>query len=67
MRCRVLLPTGKQALTYVKVHSSFEDGGGGGRRVEQRDSLELLGEGCDHSVIEHYCRIPHTHARVQCT
>lgn len=53
-----------QALTYVKVHSSFE---GGGRRVEQRDSLELLGEGCDHSVIEHYCRIPHTHARVQCT
>lgn len=29
MRCRVLLPTGKQALTYVKVHSSFEDGGGG--------------------------------------
>lgn len=29
MRCRVLLPTGKQALTYVKVHSSFEGGGGG--------------------------------------
>lgn len=28
MRCRVLLPTGKQALTYVKVHSSFEGGGG---------------------------------------
>lgn len=40
---------------------------GGGRRVEQRDSLELLGEGCDHSVIEHYCRIPHARARVQCT
>lgn len=36
MRCRVLLPTGKQALTYVKVHSSFEGGGGGQKSGAER-------------------------------
>lgn len=49
----------KQALTYVEAHSFF--GGGGGRGVELRDSTELWGEGCDHSVIEYYCHNAHSH------
>lgn len=53
----------KQALTYVEAHSS--SGGGRGRGVEPRDSPELLGEGCDHSVKEYYCHNAHTHTHTK--
>lgn len=53
----------KQALTYVEAHSFF--GGGGGRGVELRDSTELWGEGCDHSVIEYYCHNAHSHTHTR--
>lgn len=36
---------------------------GGGRRVKQRDSSELWGEGCDHSVTENYCHNGYIHTR----
>lgn len=51
----------KRALTYVEAHSSF--GGGGGRGVALRDSSELWGEGCDHSVMEYYCHDACTHTQ----
>lgn len=53
----MLLPRGKQDLTYVEAHSSF-----GGREGERRESSELWGEGCDHSVVEYYCHNGYTRA-----
>lgn len=44
-------------------------GGGGGRGEEwsgeERDSSELWGEGCDHSVIENYCHNAHARTHTQ--
>lgn len=39
--------------------------GGGGRGVERRDSSELWGEGCDHSVMEYYCHNANTHTHTE--
>lgn len=51
--------------TSVDIHVSARPSSGvdGGRGVELRDSSELWGEGCDHSVIEYYCQNTHTHTQ----
>lgn len=57
-------PQGKQDLTYVEAHSSF--GGVEGGEWSRETPRSCGGEGCDHSVIEHYChnRYTRTHGEV---
>lgn len=56
----------KQTLTYMWMHIPSL-GVDGGKGAEMRDSSELWGEGCDHSVAEYYCQNTHMQGKVHTT
>lgn len=53
--------------TNVDMHVSVRPSSGvdGGWGAELRDSSQLWGEGCDHSVIEYYCQNTHPQTHMQ--